>query len=670
MKNQYSEKAARAAINRYRKIKVSPDLAACVYVSQLLGKVPELVRHGGGNSSVKTPDKSGGGFLYVKGSGSDMASIEPAGFPALDLEDLADLQALPELSDQAMTKVLRAAKLDPDAPNPSVETLLHTFLPDKFVLHSHANVVLALTNQAEGAKLCAKAFGERAAVVPYAMSGLALAKKAAAARRNNPDTDGVVLMKHGLFTFGETAKEAYGRMIKLVSLAETSLRKKRQKKFAQVKLPAKLSPLAEIAPIVRGALGPGWLLEFRNNARIKNFVSGKELKRYGAAGPVTPDHVIWTKPKPLILPAPEAGNMDSFWRKADQAVDQFETRYLNYYVKHNQRHGGDKIVRDATPRVVLVPGLGLFGVGRSMKEAGITADLAETNIAVISAAEAIGRYRPASESDIFDIEYWSLEAAKRSFVEPLALQGQVALVTGGGSGIGAATAQAFADQGAAVVVVDLNAKAAAEVAADINGVGIACDVTEPKDVRRTFDAACKAFGGVDIVVSNAGAAWQGEIGTVDEAVIRKSFELNFFAHQSIAQNAIRVMRAQGLGGRLLFNTSKQAVNPGADFGPYGLPKAATLFLMRQYAVDHGKDGITSNAVNADRIRSGLLTDEMISLRSKARSLSNDDYMSGNLLGEEVTAEDVAKAFVDLALSPKTTAAVITVDGGNIAAALR
>ena len=620
MKNQYSEKAARAAINRFRKNKVSPDLASCVYVSQLLGKVPELVRHGGGNSSVKTKE----GFLYVKGSGSDMATIEPAGFPALELEDLADLQALDSLAGDDMMKVLRAAKLDPDAPNPSVETLLHAFLPDKFVLHTHANVVLALTNQAEGAKLCAKAFGKRAAVVPYAMSGLALAKKAAAARRKNPDIDGVVLMKHGLFTFGETAKEAYDRMIKLVSLAEAALKKKRQKGFAQIKLPVKLSPPAEIAPIIRGALGPGWLLDFRSNAGIKNFVGGKELKRYGTAGPVTPDHVIWTKPKPLILPAPDAGTLESFWAKADKAVDQFETRYLSTYVKHNQRHGGEKIVRDATPRVVLVPGLGLFGVGRSMTEAGIAADLAETNIEVITAAEAIGRYRPASEADIFDIEYWSLEAAKRSSVTPLPLQGLVALVTGGGSGIGAATAEAFADQGASVVVLDLKAKAAEKVAENVNGLGLACDVTKPKDVRRAFDQACKSLGGVDIVVSNAGAAWQGEIGTVDETIIRKSFELNFFAHQSIAQNAVRVMRAQGLGGRLLFNTSKQAVNPGADFGPYGLPKAATLFLMRQYAVDHGKDGITSNAVNADRIRSGLLTDDMISSRSKARALSEDD----------------------------------------------
>jgi len=208
------------------------------------------------------------------------------------------------------------------------------------------------------------------------------------------------------------------------------------------------------------------------------------------------------------------------------------------------------------------------------------------------------------------------------------------------------------------------------VAAETGGLGLGCDVTEPKGIRRAFDAICRAFGGVDIAVSNAGAAWQGEIGTVDDAVLRQSFELNFFAHQSIAQHAVRVMRAQRTGGCLLFNTSKQAVNPGADFGPYGLPKAATLFLTRQYAVDHGRDGIRTGAVNADRIRSGLLTDKMITQRAKARGLSQGDYMSGNLLGREVTAEDVARAFLDLALARASTGAVITVDGGNIAATLR
>ena len=665
MKNQYIEKQAKTAIARARKNKISKDLALCVYASHLLGSEPGLVLHGGGNTSVKTEED----ILYVKGSGSDLARMTPEGFPALDLEGLAELQALDQLSDAQMMKTLRAAKLDPDAPNPSVETLLHAFLPNKYVSHTHSNAVLALTNQADGASRAANVFGAKVAVLPYAMPGFALAKKAAAARRKNPDIEGMVFIKHGLFTFGETAKEAYDSMIKLVTLAEGALKKTGKKNLAGVKLPKKLSPVQEIAPIIRGALGPGWLLDFRTNPPIKNFVNGRELARYGQAGPATPDHVIWTKPKPLILPAPDAA-LDNYGAKVDQAVQGFEARYLNYYVKNNQRFNGEKVVRDASPRVVLVPGVGLFGVGRSLRDASIAADLAEVNVNVITEAEVLGRYRPASEADIFDIEYWSPEAAKLGVSTPLPLQGQIVLVTGGGSGIGAATAVAFAEQGAVPVVLDLNQKAAIAVAEDLGGIGLACDVTNPKDVRRAFDTACTAYGGVDIVVSNAGAAWQGEIGTVDDSTLRKSFELNFFAHQTIAQNAVWIMRAQGLGGRLLFNISKQAVNPGADFGPYGLPKAATLFLMRQYAVDHGKDGITSNAVNADRIRSGLLTEGMIASRSKARTLTETDYMSGNLLGQEVTAEDVAKAFVDLALSPKTTAAVLTVDGGNIAAALR
>jgi len=248
----------------------------------------------------------------------------------------------------------------------------------------------------------------------------------------------------------------------------------------------------------------------------------------------------------------------------------------------------------------------------------------------------------------------------------------VAVVTGGGSGIGAATAKAMAREGAEVAVFDRDLEAARAVAKQIGGhaLPVACDVTKEEEVRRAFDAVCEKFGGVDIVVSNAGAAWQGRIGDVDEKTLRQSFELNFFAHQSVAQSAVRIMKAQGTGGCLLFNTSKQAVNPGKDFGPYGLPKAATLFLVKQYALDHGKDGIRANAVNADRIRTGLLTNDMVAARAKARGVTESDYMSGNLLGREVTADDVADAFVFLALARKTTAAVVTVDGGNIEASMR
>jgi len=325
---------------------------------------------------------------------------------------------------------------------------------------------------------------------------------------------------------------------------------------------------------------------------------------------------------------------------------------------------------DPLPRVILVPGLGLFGLGASSKAAKVAADVAEANVQVITAAERIGRYRVIGEADIFAIEYWSLEQAKLGKAAEKPLARKVAVVTGGGSGIGAATAEAFAREGAEVAVLDKDGAAAERVAKSIGGLGLACDVTRPAEVKRAFNKVAAAYGGVDIVVSNAGAAWQGRIGAVADAVLRKSFELNFFAHQSVAQNAVRVFEAQAAGGCLLFNVSKQAVNPGRDFGPYGLPKAALLALMRQYALDYGEAGVRSNAVNADRIRSGLLTDKMVKSRAKARGLSEDAYMSGNLLGREVTAADVARAFVDLALADKTTAAVITVDGGNIAAALR
>jgi NAD(P)-dependent dehydrogenase (short-subunit alcohol dehydrogenase family) len=290
----------------------------------------------------------------------------------------------------------------------------------------------------------------------------------------------------------------------------------------------------------------------------------------------------------------------------------------------------------------------------------------------VTDAEAVGRFESVSEADLFDIEYWSLEQAKLGQTAEKPLAGQIAVVTGGAGPIGLATARAMSGAGAEIALLDIDAEAAAAAARKLGGttLGLACDVTDPAAVRASFDRVAAHFGGVDIVVSNAGAAWQGRIGEVEDAVLRRSFELNFFAHQSVAQSAVRIMLAQGTGGCLLFNVSKQAVNPGPNFGPYGLPKAATLFLMRQYALDYGGDGIRANAVNADRIRSGILTEDFIKERSQARGVSEKDYMRGNLLQREVTAEDVAQAFLAQALALKTTADVTTVDGGNIAAALR
>jgi len=685
MKSRWSDADAKDFVKRYAAKGASEDLALCVYTTRLLGGDPKLVLHGGGNTSVKTKARDLLGdeveVICVKGSGWDMGAIEPAGLPAVRRAPLRRLRALAKLSDEDMVNFQRVNLLDSTAPNPSVETLLHAFLPHKFIDHTHSTAVLAITDQPDGEALAREVFGARVAYVPYTIPGFALAKSVADIFDKNPKVEGLVLLQHGIFTFANDAKTAYERMIEFVTMAEARLGKNR-KTLAQAKLPAKLASVAEIAPILRGAVAlernemagqvKRQILCFRSNSAILNYVNGAELARYSQIGVVTPDHTIRTKNWPLILPAPEEGKLDEWKKIVEGAVAKFVEYYHDYFARNNARAEPMKKELDPLPRVVLVPGVGLFGLGASAKDAAIAADIAENTIEVIADAESLGEYRCIPEADMFDVEYWSLEQAKLGKGAEKALARQVCVVTGGGSGIGAATAKAFAAAGCEIAVLDRDHEAAVKSARAIHkqALAIACDVTKPDEVRAAFDKVVEAFGGVDIVVSNAGAAWQGEIGEVDGEVLRKSFELNFFAHQSVAQNAVRIMKAQGTYGCLLFNTSKQAINPGKDFGPYGLPKAATLFLVRQYALDHGKDGIRANAVNADRIRSGLLTDDMVAARAKARGVSEDKYMSGNLLGREVYAHEVAEAFVYLAGAEKTTAAIITVDGGNIEAALR
>ncbi len=684
MKSAWVERDAKAAVDLYGESGIDADLALRVYSTRLLGRDHRLVLHGGGNTSLKTMarDLAGGeiAVLRVKGSGSDMGAIEPAGMPAVRLEPLRALRERKNLSHDDMARVQRAFLIDPLAPSPSVEMLLHAFMPATFVDHTHATAVLSLIDQPNSEELCADVFGSRMGFVPYRMPGFGLAKMAAQVFDKNPKVEGLILDKHGLFTFGASAREAYERMIEMVSLAEARLGQGRKGAFASVKPPSQIAGAADVAPILRGAcsiaddkIEGAWrrpIIEFRSSDAILNFVNGKEVARY-SRGVITPDHVIRTKPWPLIVPAPQAGKLDDFKSAARKSAQQFIDDYKAYFARNKARAPG-AAMHDPAPRVALVPGLGLFGMGASKRDAVIAADVAQAAIDGITDAEAIGRFTSISEADIFDCEYWPLELAKLGQRKDLPLQGQVAVVTGAGGAIGAATAKVFAQAGAEVALLDLDQTAAQDKATAIDGhaLALACDVTNSKSVAAAFDQVAAAFGGVDIVVSNAGAAWQGKIGEVDEAILRQSFELNFFAHQKVAQAAVKIMRAQGTGGCLLFNVSKQAVNPGADFGPYGLPKAATLFLVRQYALDHGAEGIRANAVNADRIRSGLLTEDFISERAKARGVSEKDYMSGNLLGREVTAEDVAQAFLAQALALKTTADVTTVDGGNIAAALR
>ncbi len=686
MQGLWSDAEAERLVDRYAAEGVGCDLALRVYTSRLLGGEPRLVLHGGGNTSVKTtmPDLLGEvtEVLCVKGSGWDMAAIEPAGLPAVRLAALRKLRGRRVLSDEEMVRVLRANLIDPSAPNPSVETLLHTFLPHKYVDHTHSTAVLSFADQPDAAEHCAELYGRRMGLVPYIMPGFQLAKKAAEVFEADPAVEGLVLLKHGIFTFGDTAREAYERMIGAVSLAEERLAHRRKTVFVAARLPDTVATAPDVAPILRGACaiadpaGSGAykrvVLHFRSNPAILNYVNGAELERYGRAGVATPDHTIRTKNNPLIVPAPQAGRLDSFKEAVREAVARFVADYHTYFARHNARQDPPKRELDPMPRVILVPGLGLFGLGRSARDARIAGDIAESNVETITDAEAIGRFEPVGEADLFDIEYWSLEQAKLGRSTEKALAGQIAVITGGAGTIGLATARAMSAAGAEVALLDIDARAAEAAAKKLGGaaLGIECDVTERSAVRRAFDRAAAHFGGVDIVVSNAGAAWQGRIGEVEDGVLRQSFELNFFAHQRVAQNAVRIMLAQGTGGCLLFNVSKQAVNPGPDFGPYGLPKAATLALVRQYALEYGADGIRANAVNADRIRSGLLTSELVAARAKARGVDEQRYMSGNLLGREVTAEDVAQAFLHHAVALKTTADITTVDGGNIAAALR
>ncbi|HEY7663756.1 MAG TPA: bifunctional aldolase/short-chain dehydrogenase [Xanthobacteraceae bacterium] len=686
MKSAWIDSEAHATLEHYARHGVSADLALRVYSTRLLGREPKLVLHGGGNTSVKTmlPDLLGEevAVLCVKGSGADMASIEPAGLPAVRLERLRKLRARTALSDEEMVRIQRENLLEPGAPNPSVETLLHAFLPHKFVDHTHANAILSLVDQPDGEAICADLYDGRMGIVPYVMPGFALATTAAAIYDAKPDVEGLILHKHGIFTFGASAREAYERMIALVTLAEERLKRNRRAVFATAHLPQAVAPIAAVAPILRGACSRrdervegAWrrlVLEFRAGPDILNFVNGAELARYSQAGVVTPDHTIRTKNWPLVVAAPQSGKLDEFKRATRAEADAFVARYQAYFARENGRVGGHKQPLDPSPRVVLVPGLGLFGLGRSKKEARVAADLGQCAIEVITDAEAIGRFESISQADMFDMEYWSLEQAKLGAMAEQPLAGQVAVVTGAAGTIGAATATAFATAGAEVALLDLDEHAAAARAKAIGGAALAlrCDVTDGASVETAFDRVVQAFGGVDIVVSNAGAAWQGRIGEVPEEVLRKSFEVNFYGHQRVAQAAVKIMLAQATGGCLLFNVSKQAVNPGANFGPYGLPKAATLFLVRQYALDYGSDGIRANAVNADRVRSGLVNDAFIAERARARGVSEKDYLSANLLGREVTAEDVAQAFLHQALELKTTGNVTTVDGGNIAAALR
>ncbi len=677
MKNNWSNSDSKKYIRKYKNLGYSKDLALRVYTTRLLGRNSELVLHGGGNTSVKTSIKDIDGKKYevlcVKGSGWNMGEIEPEGLPAVKLDQLLSLKKKKYLSDQDMVSYQKRNLINIKSPNPSVETFLHAFLPFKYVDHTHADAILKVTNRPGGLNFCKKIFGNKVAIVPYVMPGFMLSKKVNEIYSKNPKINCLILMNHGIFTFSNDAKEAYSLMIKYVSQSEKAIKKLKVKKIKQIKNYSTKFKAHEIAPIIRGLSSSNndqkFIVNYRLNKDLKYFMNGKNVRSYSSKGTATPDHVIRVKPFPLIITPKKNSSINDFKITAKKAFSNYRKKYINYFNANKNKVKDKKVMLDTSPRVVFVQNVGMFSIGKDLNGAKIAGDLANTNAKVISSVEETSSYKFIPEKDFFDVEYWSLEQAKIKKAKKL-LEGNVVVITGSTGAIGFETYKIFKSYGAEVVLLDYNLQRIKNLQSKVKELCIHCDVRNKKNVKKAFDQICEKYGGVDILISNAGTAVSGSIAEVDDKILRQSFEDNFFSHQNCASETIKIMKKQNTGGCLLFNISKQSVNPGKNFGPYGLPKSALLSLCKQYAVDYGSYGIRSNGVNADRIRSGLMTDKMIKSRAKARQVSTDNYMRGNLLLNEVKTEDVAKAFFHLAISKKTTGAILTVDGGNIAASLR
>jgi rhamnose utilization protein RhaD (predicted bifunctional aldolase and dehydrogenase)/NAD(P)-dependent dehydrogenase (short-subunit alcohol dehydrogenase family) len=671
-------------------------LALRVYSSRLLGREPSLVLHGGGNTSAKGTAREISGaetpVLWVKGSGWDLAAIEPEGFPACRMDPLLACLALEKLTDEDMVKALRSQMLDPTSPAPSVEALLHAFLPGRVVDHTHADAVLAVVDQPDGAARAREVWGADVLLVPYVMPGFLLARRVAELGDRVQGKTVMILEQHGIFTWGKDARESYDRMIDAVTRAEEYIAGRKVRSVppgtkTDTAMPVVASGSPErrrlehnrLSPIVRGALaraeeGGRFVLDWRDEPEILALAARPDARELAGIGPMTPDHVLRTKPVPAWLGG--IGDDLSVARTVVEAeLSRYGRWYADYFAANAPRYGGALTRLDRLPRILLCPSLGALTIGKTLEEAKIAGDIYSHTAKVILDAIALGRYAPVSHADLFDVEYWSLEQAKLKVKAAAAgpLVRRIALVTGGARGIGFATAEHFLELGAHVLLSDVDEAALADAAERLakrfgKRVG-ACraDVTEPDECVRLVGAAVTAFGGLDIVVSNAGNAPSGLLHTQSgEEKLRRSLELNLLGHQYVAHAACDVMLAQGIGGCLLFNASKSAFNPGKEFGPYAVPKAAVLALMRQYAVDLGAQGIRSNAVNADRIRTALL-DAIVEERSRARGVSPDEYFRDNLLHRETTAQDVARAFAYLAGAEATSGAVVTVDGGNAAA---
>jgi rhamnose utilization protein RhaD (predicted bifunctional aldolase and dehydrogenase)/NAD(P)-dependent dehydrogenase (short-subunit alcohol dehydrogenase family) len=686
MPSRWSDADAKATVER-----LGPDwgedLALRVYTSRLIGADPDLVVHGGGNTSLKGTVTTLVGeeveVLFVKGSGWDLDALEPPGLPAVRLAPLRALRALDSLSDEEMVNQLRVNLLDASAPNPSVESLLHAFLPHRFVDHTHADVALAITNQppGDGEALALEAFGPAWAIVPYVMPGFDLARAAAEAFEADPSVEGLVLLNHGLFTFADDARTAYERMVEGVDRAE---------RFAAERAGARPSPAVvrsatdpTLPPALRGALAAPtgdadrpWapvVLEHRVGDEILALLAHPDARRLATANPLTPDHVIRTKGPSLFLEPP----LD---RPAiDRAVEDYRSTYAAYVEANRHRARTDLRALDPSPRVVLVPGHGLYGVGRTMVDARIAADIAEHTLRTKALGEALGRYTGLDDADLFDMEYWSLEQAKVAKAVDPPLTGQVALVTGAAGAIGFAVCAELISAGAHVVVTDLDQDRVDAAVAELDpgdrgrAIGVVMDVTDDGSVTAGLNEAVARYGGVDLLVLNAGVAHVSAIEATDPEDFRRVVDTNLVGSFLVLREVARLLRAQGTGGNVVVNSSKNVFGPGADFGAYSASKAGAHQLAKVAALELAALGVRVNLINADAVFGGEarpsgLWQEVGPARARSRGLEpaelQEYYRGRNLLKARITPEHVARAVVFFASNATpTTGATLPVDGG-------
>jgi len=671
MINKWNNREAKLFVKESLSKGINKDLALRIYSTRLLGNESKIVLHGGGNTSVKiflNKNNKEYQYLYVKGSGKDMSDIDADGFPCLELDNLQKLKKYKKITDFEMINFQKKFMVDTSFPNPSVETLLHAFLPQKFIDHSHSNSILSLINQKNSRLICKKIFGNNLAIVPYIMPGFDLAKKAYEIYNKNTDVKGLILLNHGIFTFGHTAKESYDRMIKFISIAENELKNiyfKINYNKSNVDVSLISNYLRNLSSIKKNDDFERKIVNYSNNLFINKFFENKNYSK--VKGPSTPDHVIRIKHKPLFLDISniDQKNIYSFLQKKFQIYRKSYIKYFNQNKKINKYAS----MHDPNPRLIVIKNIGIFSTGKNLKEAKISMDIGINSLKTILDSILYGNFKSINQKEIFKMEYWPLELAKlKKSNKPL--EGNVTVITGGLGTLGYATANKFLNEGSEVIILDnLNEKKLIKF--DLNNISyFKCDVTKNKEIKNILKKISLIYGGLDIVISNAGYAIQKPLKNINKLTLEKSFSINLFAHHFLAQQSVEILKRQSTGGSILFNITKQAINPGADFASYGLPKATLFFLMKQYSLEYSKFGIRFNGVNPDRIKSGILTKDMILKRAKSRGISVNKYLKGNLLKTEVKPEDVAKAFFYLSMSYKTTACVITVDGGNIEASLR